>query len=188
MTRARRAGTDSGLASARRKNAKRHPISVNTYIPTLVNRLAGAALKGAAPEFAKRGLTVPKYRILLAVAEYENVHFRDLANLTSVERPTLSRLLDEMESAGLLGRRRDPNDSRSVNISLKGPGWALLDGTLDWALDVEKDVLRGISSADAELLRNLLVRMMQNLSDRASRLKRETRAGRRSRRVPGPAK
>jgi DNA-binding MarR family transcriptional regulator len=169
-------------SAGRRRRAGRHPISVNTYLPTLVNRVADAALKGAADEFARRGLTVPKYRILLAVAEYDNLHFRDLAKLTSVERPTLSRLLDEMESAGLLRRRPDPNDSRSINISLKAPGRTLLESTTHWAQEVEKDILIGISNAEAQLLRRLLVRMFQNLSERARKLQGETSKARPSRR------
>ena len=146
--------------------------SVNSYIPTLVNRVAGAALKGASGEFAKRGLTVPKYRVLLTVAEYDNIHFRELAKLTSVERPTLSRLLDEMQRDGLLQRRRDPDDSRSINISLKGAGHTLLESTTEWALEVEKDILQGVSDAEANLLRRLLAQMFENLVARAGRLEK----------------
>ena len=171
----------------RRQNARQYPISINSYVPTLVNRVAGAALKGATAEFAKRGLTVPKYRILLTVAEYDNIHFRELAKLTSVERPTLSRLLDEMESAGLLRRRPDPDDSRSINISLLAPGRALLEGTTEWALEVEKDILNGISSTEAQLLRRLLMRMFDNLARRAGRLKKAAARKGRGRRKAGPA-
>ena len=164
------------------QRARQYPISINTYIPTLVNRVAGAALKGASGEFSKRGLTVPKYRILLTVAEYENIHFRQLANLTSVEPPTLSRLLDEMEGAGLLQRRPDPDDSRSINILLRAPGHALLESTTEWALEVEKDVLRGISRADAQLVRRLLIRMFENLTERAGRMKKSSSPRERARR------
>jgi DNA-binding MarR family transcriptional regulator len=177
---------DKSRSRPRRRNASRYPISINSYIPTLVNRVAGAALKGASNEFAKRGLTVPKYRILLTVAEYDKIHFRELAKLTSVERPTLSRLLDEMESVGLLRRRPDPDDSRSINVSLMPPGRALLEGTTEWALEVEKDILNGISSAGAQLLRRLLVQMFENLSKRAGRLKKVS-AGTRGRRKAGAA-
>jgi DNA-binding MarR family transcriptional regulator len=169
----------------RQHDTRQHPISINSYIPTLVNRVAGAALKGASGEFAKRGLTVPKYRILLTVAEYDSIHFRELAKLTSVERPTLSRLLDEMQSAGLLRRRPDPDDSRSINISLMPPGHALLEGTTEWALDVENDILDGISTAEAHLLRRLLVRMFDNLTKRAGRLKKSAASRRRGRRKAG---
>lgn len=181
MAVAGRTPRNNSSSIGRRSKSRRHPISVNAYLPTLVNRVADAALKGAAGEFARRGLTVPKYRILLAVAEYENLHFRELAKLTSVEPPTLSRLLDEMESAGLLRRRRDPRDSRSINISLKAPGRTLLEGTTQWALEVEKDILKGISGAEAQLLRRLLIRMFQNLGRRAQKLKQETITARRSR-------
>jgi DNA-binding MarR family transcriptional regulator len=171
----------------RRQNARQYPISINSYIPTLVNRVAGAALKGATAEFAKRGLTVPKYRILLTVAEHDNIHFRELAKLTSVERPTLSRLLDEMASAGLLRRRPDPDDSRSINISLLTPGRALLESTTEWALEVEKDILNGISSIETQLLRHLLMRMFDNLARRAGRLKKAAAGKGRGRRKAGPA-
>jgi DNA-binding MarR family transcriptional regulator len=170
-----RTRTDKSRSLPRRQNASQYPISINSYIPTLVNRVAGAALKGASSEFAKRGLTVPKYRILLTVAEYGNIHFRELAKLTSVERPTLSRLLDEMQSAGLLRRRPDPDDSRSVIISLVAAGRALLESTTEWALEVEQDILKGISGAEAQLLRRLLLQMVENLTTRAERLKKAAR-------------
>ena len=171
----------------RRHKAPQYPISINSYIPTLVNRVAGAALKGASGEFAKRGLTVPKYRILLTVAEYGNIHFRELAKLTSVERPTLSRLLDEMQSAGLLRRRPDPDDSRSVNISLMAAGRTLLEGTTDWALEVEKDILEGISGAEAQVLRRLLLQMFVNLEKRAEKFRKPAADSGRARRGVGAA-
>lgn len=182
-----RARADKPGSRPRRHNARQYPISINSYIPTLVNRVASAALKGASGEFAKRGLTVPKYRILLAVAEYDNIHFRELARLTSVERPTLSRLLDEMENAGALRRRSDPDDSRSINISLTASGRALLDGTTEWALEVEKAILSGIGAAEVQLLRRLLVGMLHNLGKHATRLNKAPPKNRRGRRKTGTA-
>lgn len=182
-----KARADRSGSRRRGLNAPQYPISINNYIPTLVNRVASAALKGASGEFAKRGLTVPKYRILLAVAEYDNIHFRELAELTSVERSTLSRLLDEMENAGALRRRADPEDSRSINVSLTASGRALLEGTTEWALEVERDILRGMSSAEVQLLRRLLVRMFDNVGKQAARSKTAAQGKRRRRRKSGTA-
>ena len=46
----------------------------------------------------------------------------ELADLTSVDRTTLTRTLGLMENAGLVARRERKNDRRSVAISLTAKG------------------------------------------------------------------
>lgn len=166
-----KAGKLVSADSLRRDGTRKYPISIETYMPYLVNRVAIAAVKGAAGEFANRSLTVAKYRILLAASQHKDVHFRELANLTSIEPPTLSRFLDEMEDAKLLRRQQDKNDARLVSISVTTAGHALLKNSMAWAVEVETDMLKGIDKAEAELLRAHLNRMYLNLCARAARLK-----------------
>ena len=184
LPKGRRPAAKAAAASSKRQSARDDRVSIETYVPHLINRVAIVAVKGASGEFQKRGLTVPKYRILLAVSEHQGLHFRDLADLTSIERPTLSRLLDEMESAGLLRRVRDPEDSRSVNISLAAAGHARLESTMPWAAEVERDILKGISRTDIAALRRMLGRIFVNLKEREERLHSETHA---AARAPRPA-
>jgi DNA-binding MarR family transcriptional regulator len=84
----------------------------------LVERLGRVALR------LSRGLRVEGAHLstaalsaLAAVAEAGSIRIGDLAAAEGVEAPTMSRLIDRLERDGLVRRRRDPSDSRAVEIS-----------------------------------------------------------------------
>lgn len=139
------------------------PISIEGYLPYLINSIAIKLTKAAGPRFAAFDLTIPKWRILLTVYEHGMLRFRDLALLTSIEPPTLSRLLNLMQGDGLCRRRRGRSDNRSVMISLTNAGRQLFERTIPWATTVEEGLLAGLDDADTAALRQLLARIYQNL-------------------------
>lgn len=68
------------------------------------------------------GLTHPQYLVMLALWEQSPLKVSELASRLSLESATLSPLLKRLESAGMLTRGRDPNDERSLAISLTPRG------------------------------------------------------------------
>ena len=62
------------------------------------------------------GLTYPQYLVLLALWEYGELSVKDLGGKLRLDSGTLSPLLKRMEAAGLVERRRDPADERSVTV------------------------------------------------------------------------
>jgi len=56
------------------------------------------------------------------VGQTDPICVKDLSTLLKLEPPTLSPLLKRLEAAGLIDRRRDPTDERSVLITLTSLG------------------------------------------------------------------
>ncbi|MGI6549849.1 MAG: MarR family winged helix-turn-helix transcriptional regulator [Syntrophomonadales bacterium] len=89
------------------------------------------------------GLTPVQYFVIVTLYNQDGMKFKDLANSLSIEGPTLTGLLDRMERAGLLERRGDPEDRRSVRVYLTekgkqiGPEVSGLAGKLDHQLRVQ---------------------------------------------------
>ena len=71
------------------------------------------------------GLTHPRYLVMLALWEKSPRRVRELADALYLEPATLSPLLKRLESAGLVERRRDPDDERALAVSLTDAGHAL---------------------------------------------------------------
>ncbi|MBW4032376.1 MAG: MarR family transcriptional regulator [Acidobacteria bacterium] len=71
------------------------------------------------------GLTHPQYLVMLALWENSPRRLRELADALFLEPATLSPLLKRLEAAGLLERRRDPDDERALAVSLTEAGRAL---------------------------------------------------------------
>lgn len=133
------------------------------YLPYLLNRVVREMLRGSEKEFQKRGLTVPKWRTLAVLADRGVCGFKELAQLTSIEPATLSRILESHIRDGLVRRRRSSSDARTVTIALTEKGEAKFVETLPWALDVENRLSRKIAAADVRRLKDLLKTMYTNI-------------------------
>jgi DNA-binding MarR family transcriptional regulator len=72
------------------------------------------------------GLTHPQYLVMVTLWENRKpVSIKQLSKLLKLEAPTLSPLLKRLQRAGLVERRRDPMDERSLQVSLTERGWDL---------------------------------------------------------------
>jgi DNA-binding MarR family transcriptional regulator len=68
------------------------------------------------------GLTYPQYLAMFALWERDNQSVKELGDLLRLDSGTLTPLLKRLEAMGLVRRARDPDDERSVRISLTPAG------------------------------------------------------------------
>jgi len=71
------------------------------------------------------GLTHPQYLVMLALWERSPRTVRDLGETLLLEPATLSPLLKRLEASGLLTRRRNAVDERTLDVQLTAAGRAL---------------------------------------------------------------
>ncbi|MBB5917514.1 DNA-binding MarR family transcriptional regulator [Nocardia transvalensis] len=109
------------------------------------------------PLLEPMGLTHPQYLVMLALWGESPMSVRAIADAVQLDSPTLSPLLKRLESAGLITRRRDPRDERTLLIDLTADGRALRRQ----AERIPPAVVRrlGVSMADLEELRDILTRV-----------------------------
>jgi DNA-binding MarR family transcriptional regulator len=77
------------------------------------------------PILAELGLTYPQYLVMLLLWEGAPRSVSALGEKLYLDSGTLTPLLKRMEAAGLVTRRRDPEDERRVLIDLTSKGDAL---------------------------------------------------------------
>jgi MarR family transcriptional regulator, organic hydroperoxide resistance regulator len=112
---------------------------------------------------AGHGLHVGQEMVLIELWQDDGLRGGDLADRLGVEPPTITRTLRRLESCGLVERRADPEDARSVRVYLTGQGQALEVPVLrcwEWA---EQTVLAGMNSKERQTFRKLLDRVKSNL-------------------------
>jgi DNA-binding MarR family transcriptional regulator len=68
------------------------------------------------------GLTHPQYLVMLALWQYAPLSVRRLSELLQLDPGTLSPLLKRLEAIGYLRRQRNPEDERSLAITLTAAG------------------------------------------------------------------
>lgn len=132
-------------------------------IPFLMHLIVGR-VESLVNEWARPlGLKIEGVRVLFRLLDSDRT-VNELARLTGVELSTLSRLLTRMESAGMIARRRDAADGRSVIVSLTDKGRALaLRHQPVYFKDYETILMNGFSAAEASQFRALVMRMLDNL-------------------------
>lgn len=79
------------------------------------------------PLLGRLGLTYPQYLVMLVLWERGEISVKHLGEVLMLDSGTLSPLLKRLETAGLVTRRRDPADERSVVIALTPAGDAMKD-------------------------------------------------------------
>jgi MarR family transcriptional regulator for hemolysin len=87
---------------------------------------------------------------------------RELAEAVGVEGPTLTHHLNKMEAAGLVTRRRDPDNRRQHVVELTAEGDATFFRLLDTVVAFDQALRAGFSDAELATLRTLLARLRAN--------------------------
>lgn len=132
-------------------------------IPFLMHQIMGQVEARVNRWARPLGLKIEGVRVLFRLLAGDRT-VNELARLTGAELSTLSRLLGRMSDMGLIVRRRDPADARSVNVSLTPRGRKLaLQHQPVYFKDYETILMQGFSAEEARQLRELLIRMLDNL-------------------------
>jgi|GEM_PF-478896 len=133
-------------------------------VPYLLNR-AGVGIGVAFSKYLRQfDITLPGYRVLASLSHRDEQAIVELAEHTSIDVSTLSRLITSLEEKGLVGRRRDTADARSIKIQLLAPGAQLASQTIPLGALFERVVIAGFSAEEVKVLKQMLVRMYSNLS------------------------
>jgi DNA-binding MarR family transcriptional regulator len=115
------------------------------------------------------GVTRAQWRVLTALTRHEGQTQGALAELLEVEAITLCRMIDRLEEAGHVERRRSPVDRRAWNIYLTDRARPLIDQLRAIADQVIDRALAGIDPQDRDRLTDLLTQIRGNLSAPGSR-------------------
>lgn len=109
------------------------------------------------------GVTRAQWRTLTMLNRNEGIHQGGLADLLEVEPITLCRMIDRLEEAGLVERRRDPADRRAWRIFLTDASRPILERLRTLAADLFDAALVGVEETDRVRLSASLTRMRENL-------------------------
>ncbi|MEQ9345594.1 MAG: MarR family transcriptional regulator [Thalassospira sp.] len=74
------------------------------------------------PLLDKLGLTYPQYLVMVALWQEDDQSVSSIGEKMYLESSTLTPLLKRLEGHGLVARKRDPKDERSVRVSLTADG------------------------------------------------------------------
>jgi DNA-binding MarR family transcriptional regulator len=144
---------------------KRPDLDLSEFMPYLINRV-GAALVERFTRDALQDthLTIGTWRLLVAMSNHDGTRQVDLAELTSIEVSTVSRLVTRLAQLGLASRSRSARSNREVVVALTPKGKALVAGLVPIAARLEQTAMRGVSKQELTAVKRVLRRMHENLT------------------------
>jgi len=117
------------------------------------------------------GATKAQWRVLARLSHTgDGIRQVELAEALDVEPITLCRMIDRLEEAGLVERRRDGQDRRAWRIHLTREAAPVLVKLEAMGIAYNADILAGVAEADRETTLRVLARVRDNLDQIEERI------------------
>jgi DNA-binding MarR family transcriptional regulator len=148
--------------------ADRPHLDLAEFLPYLINRIGAAFVARYERDLAQHGLSIAMWRVLAALSTSGRQRQVDVAQTTSIDVSTMSRLVTRLMRLGLVMRARSDTSNREVNVELTRKGLALVTRLIPQARRLEGEAIAGLSAADLAITRQTLRRMYDNMAGEAS--------------------
>lgn len=133
------------------------------HIFYLFGQVCGRRNRDLAEIFRQFGLSNPKFRVLTALTDGDGLPICALADITVVERTTLSRALDQMEADGLVRRVPNDADKRTIEVWLTPAGRRRLNQVWPRVVAETDRAVAGLSDTEIARLKTVLRKIIGNL-------------------------
>lgn len=110
------------------------------------------------------GATSAQWRAMFWLGRNPGLKQVELADRLDVEPITAGRIIDRLEEAGLVERRRDPVDRRAWRLFLTDKALPVIERLKIMAEEILAGALAGISQEELAALRDTLSRIRENVS------------------------
>ncbi len=131
-------------------------IEVVEFAGQLFFRLWRALHTQTAQMLDRIGLTPALFALLNVLGARQGAIQQELSSDMGIDPSAMVKLIDELEGAGLAQRRRRPRDRRAWEVTITPKGRRTLDRARHSVVQVEDEVLGGLTSADRLQLEALL--------------------------------
>ena len=110
------------------------------------------------------GITGPQMRAVIAIMRFPGINQGALADRLDVEPITTCRMVDRLEQAGLVERRRDPQDRRAWQLFLTDAAEPIAENLQAIGQTVLNESLDGVALGDRDAIMTILGSIRDNLT------------------------
>lgn len=110
------------------------------------------------------GMTEAQWRTIAHLTRMEGCRQTDLAQTLQIRPITLARVIDRLEAAGLVERKRHATDRRALTLHLTERAAPFIERLGRRGEELNRQALKGIPAAEQAQLLQLLERIRDNLA------------------------
>jgi DNA-binding MarR family transcriptional regulator len=108
-------------------------------------------------------ITIEQWSVLYHLWKQDGVNQQELCNATFRDKPSITRLVDNLEKLKLVKRVASKEDRRRNLIYLTDMARKLQDQSMDLANQTLNEALEGVPAEDIELCKQVLQKVYDNL-------------------------
>ena len=108
-------------------------------------------------------ITIEQWSVLYHLWKQDGLNQQELCNATFRDKPSITRLVDNLEKLKLVRRISSKEDRRRNLIFLTDSARQLQDQSMELANQTLNEALEGVSPADIELCKAVLQKVYDNL-------------------------
>lgn len=82
------------------------------------------------------GLTYPQYLVMLVLWEHDGIGVSEIARVLELDKPSVTPVVQRLESAGFLKRMRVAGDDRMWSMKVQPKGWGIQKQVADIQMDM----------------------------------------------------
>jgi homoprotocatechuate degradation regulator HpaR len=133
-------------------------------LPMSLLRAREAVMRHFRPSLRHHGLTEQQWRILRALAAIDTIEVTELARMAFLLGPSLSRILRDLETRGLIERRAVEADQRRSMVSISPKGVKLMASVAPTSEAIYASITRRYGARKLAELQDMLAELEASLS------------------------
>lgn len=136
--------------------------STEDSVSWLLNYAGRLATRRTTSKLQAHGITPPQWAVLAQLMEQDGQSLSGLGAKALFDGPTMTGIVDRLETGGLVQRRRDSSDRRVINLYLTQKGRNLMVELPPIGRMTDEEILHGLSREEADCFIDTLRRIISH--------------------------
>lgn len=143
------------------ENEQHKELILEDFLPYRLAILSHTVSSLIARVYDKRfGLTIPEWRVIAIVGRFPGLSAVEVAERTMLDKVAISRAVTKLIKANRIDREFADADRRRSILTLSEEGRKVHDEVAPLALEMEQDLLHGLSDSQIETLNTVTERLL----------------------------
>lgn len=139
-------------------------LDLDSFLPYRLSVLSNRISQSIARLYAERfGISITEWRVLAVLGRYHGLSANQVAERTAMDKVAVSRALARLVERGLISRHTDDGDRRRSVLELSADGKRIHAQIAPLALEMERQLLTGLSKDERAMLDGLLEKLTQGI-------------------------
>jgi DNA-binding MarR family transcriptional regulator len=115
--------------------------------------------------FASQGITFQQWVVLMNLRDEVATTTAGLCQELRHDSGAMTRLIDQLDERGFIGRRRQEADRRIVDLELTSSGRKMVDSLIPLAVETLNGALSGFTKAEVQQMQGLLRKIIARVGE-----------------------